>query len=599
MADKEKDAADAQDAAARLSRDMVRLTERAQRLVAHTVERQFTDDGFEIPDRNVVAGIFQRVAQKMLENPGLVVEAQGSLWREYMSIWTNAARRMAGEEVQPTSQLPAGDRRFADEEWADNGFYDLVKQYYLATARWLQDTVRSVDLDPKLRHQADFYTRQYVDMMSPTNFALTNPKVMKEAIETNGESLRRGLENLLADLERGKGNLSIKQTKTEVFEVGVNLATTPGKVIFQNDLMQLIQYEPATEEVAKRPLLIMPPWINKYYILDLRPTNSLVKHLVEQGHTVFIVSWVNPDASLAHKTFEDYMIEGPLAALEAIEQATGERHVNMVGYCIGGTLLSATLAYMATVGDDRCAAATLLTALTDFENAGDLLVFIDDEQLALLDQHMERKGYLEARHMAQVFNMMRDNDLIWQYVVRNYLMGKEPPAFDLLYWNSDATRMPAMMHSFYLRKLYQQNLLIQPGGIQLKGVDIDLRNVKTPAYWLSTREDHIAPWRCTYTATQLFKGPRRFVLAASGHIAGVVNPPPGRKYGHWTGTRLPRKPDQWLEAAEWQEGSWWPDWVRWLARHSGGTVKARKPGDGKLRPIEDAPGSYVKVKAVD
>jgi polyhydroxyalkanoate synthase len=383
------------------------------------------------------------------------------------------------------------------------------------------------------------------------------------------------------------------------FRVGENIAVTPGKVVYQNDLMQLIQYTPTTETVLKRPLLVMPPWINKYYILDLRPKNSFVRWAVEQGHTVFVCSWVNPDEALADKGFDDYMREGPYAALDAIEKATGEKAVNAIGYCLGGTLLSATLAHMAAKRDTRIKSATFFTTMTDFEEAGELGVFIDEEQLHALEEKMGRRGFLEGSEMATTFNMLRANDLIWSFVVSNYLMGQEPFPFDLLYWNGDSTRMPARMHSFYLRRMYQQNDLIKPGGIELLGVKLDLRKVKLPTYMLSTREDHIAPWKSTYRATQVFGGPTRFVLAASGHIAGVVNPPEAGKYSHWTNEELPPEPNDWFAGATELAGSWWPDWHRWVSGLDKAQVPARVPGEGGLPAIEDAPGSYVKVKASD
>jgi polyhydroxyalkanoate synthase len=585
---------------AAMQAEIAGLAERAGRLYGSAVQRASQDDGFQVPDPGVVAGLVQRVTQKLFEQPDKLAESQQELARIYLQLWLRMVRRLSGEEVEPLVEPERQDKRFADDAWQQNVFYDFLKQSYLVTARWLQQTVRGIEgLDAKTRLQADFYTRQFVDAFAPSNFLATNPRALREVVDSGGESLKRGLANLLGDLERGKGQLAISQTRFAAFTVGENIARSPGKVVYQNELMQLIQYSPSTASVARRPLLIVPPWINKFYILDLRPSNSFVRHAVDQGHTVFIVSWVNPDERLAGKGFDSYMREGPLAALAAIEQATGEREINLVGYCIGGTLSAATLAYMAATGDRRIASATLLTSLTDFREAGELQVFIDDEQLTLLDRHMDRKGYLESRHMAQVFNMMRDNDLIWSYVVNNYLLGREPPAFDLLYWNADATRMPAMMHSFYLRRMYQENRLIEPGGIELLGVPIDLRKVEVPAYFLSTREDHIAPWKCTYTATQLFAGPRKFVLAMSGHIAGVVNPPAGGKYGYWTNAQLPPSPDAWLENATQHAGSWWTDWYGWLNTYAGGEVPARQPGSGGLVAIEDAPGSYVKVMAED
>jgi polyhydroxyalkanoate synthase len=462
----------------------------------------------------------------------------------------------------------------------------------------MQSIVHHVEgMDDKTAQKVDFYTRQFVDAIAPSNFVLTNPEVLRTTIESGGENLLHGLKHVLEDLERGKGRLMIKMTDLDAFEVGRNIAVTPGKVIFQNDLLQLLQYEPTTEKVQRRPLLVMPPWINKYYILDLQPKNSFVRWAVAQGHTVFVVSWVNPGEDLAAKTFDDYMLEGPLACLDAMEKATGEPDANVVGYCLGGTLLAATLAYMAAKGDDRFASATFLASMVDFTEAGELGIFIDEEQLAVLEDRMRQHGYLEGSDMATTFNMLRANDLIWSFVVNNYLLGKEPFPFDLLYWNSDSTRMPAAMHSFYLRKMYQENKLMEPGGITLAGVPIDIRKIKTPCFVLSAREDHIAPWKATYMAPQLYQGPMKFVLAASGHIAGIVNPPEPVKYGHYENAKHPKKPEDWLAGAKFTAGSWWPTWEKWIARHGGGKVTARKPGDGKLTPVEDAPGSYVKTKA--
>ena len=453
-------------------------------------------------------------------------------------------------------------------------------------------------IDERTARKIDFYTRQFVDAIAPSNFLMTNPEALRATIESRGENLLNGLKNLLDDLERGKGRLAIKMTDMEVFRIGENIAVTPGKVVYQNNLMQLIQYEPTTEKVKRRPLLIMPPWINKFYILDLRPNNSFIRWAVSQGHTVFVISWVNPDELLAAKTFAHYMLEGPLDALDAIERATGEREANVIGYCLGGTLLASTLAYMAVKRDDRIKSATYFVTMVDFAEAGELSVFIDEEQLSALEERMNAKGYLEGSDMATTFNMLRANDLIWSFVVNNYLLGKSPFPFDLLYWNADSTRMPAAMHSFYLRNMYQENLLVKPGRITLDGVPIDLRKIKTPSFLLSTRDDHIAPWRSTYAATQLYRGPVKFVLSASGHIAGVVNPP-GGKYGHWENEKNPPTPEEWFATATAHADSWWPLWGHWVSQYSGGEVPARHPGDRKLMPIEEAPGSYVKVRAAD
>jgi len=585
---------------AEVSKTMAEVAEKSQRLVREFLEREAREgeDSYAVVDPLVVGHAFQELAQRMLEHPDKVMEAQLRLWEDYMDLWQRTTQRLLGQETPPKVEPPASDRRFKDEAWRENPVFDYIKQSYLLAAQYMQSCVHSVDhLDPKTARKVDFYTRQYVDALAPSNFVLTNPQVLRRTIETGGENLLEGLNNLLDDLERGKGRLRIKMTDLEAFELGVNVAVTPGKVIYQNELMQLLQYNPTTETVYRRPLLIVPPWINKYYILDLRPKNSFIKWAVDQGHTVFVISWVNPDARLAEKTFEDYMSEGPLAALDAIEQATGEREVNVIGYCIGGTLLATTLAYVAEQEDRRVKSATFFTALVDFSEPGELGVFIDEEQLDLIDKHMERKGYFEGQHMADAFNLLRANDLIWSFVVNNYLLGKEPFPFDLLYWNSDSTRMPRAMHSFYLRKMYQENRLVEPGGITVKGVPIDLRRIGQPAYILSTREDHIAPWKATYKATQIYSGSIRFVLGFSGHIAGVINPPSAGKYGYAVGSRLPENPDEWLAAAKHHQGSWWTDWGRWVARYGGKKVPARWPGDGKLEPIEDAPGSYVKVRA--
>jgi polyhydroxyalkanoate synthase len=581
---------------AEISRSMAGIAERSQRLVHDWLSRQ----GHEEPSRDPfnIASAFLEMTQKLMAHPGQLVQAQLGFWQDYMTLWQNTARRVLGGENTPVIEAP-GDKRFKDEAWKESEVFDFIKQSYLLSARFVNDVVTHVDgLDPKTAQKVDFYSRQFVDAMSPTNFLLTNPEVLRKTAETGGENLIKGLNNLLTDLEAGRGNLRIKMTDTDAFKLGENIGVSPGKVIYQNKLMQLIQYSPTTDKVFKRPLLICPPWINKFYILDLRPRNSLVRYAVAQGHTVFMISWVNPDETLADTDFASYMKSGYLAALDAIEEATGEREVNAIGYCLGGTLLAATLAYMAVKNDDRIKSATFFVTMTDFQEAGELGVFIDEEQLVAIEEKMSKRGYLEGSEMATTFNMLRANDLIWSFVVNNYLLGNEPFPFDLLYWNSDSTRMPAAMHSFYLRNMYQANLLCVPDGIELDGVKIDLRRVRTPSYFLSTREDHIAPWKSTYRGTQLLGGENRFVLAASGHIAGVVNPPEGGKYSHWVNLDLPPTPEAWLEGATEIAGSWWPDWQRWVTALDKGAkqVPARMPGGGKLTPIEDAPGSYVKVK---
>ena len=584
-----------------VSRTMADVAERGQRIVTDFLRRQ-AEDGTTPPgpDPLNLGSAFLEMTARLMANPARLMQAQIGFWQDYLTLWQNTARRMMGDKAPAVIEEPKTDRRFKDDAWRENEVFDFIRQSYLLSARFFTNVAQTAEgLEPKTAQKVDFYTRQFVDAMSPSNFLLTNPEVLRRTADTGGENLLKGLSNLLADLERGKGQLRIRMTDETKFKVGENIAVTPGKVIFRNDLMELIQYQPTTEKVLKRPLLIIPPWINKFYILDLRPKNSFIRWAVEQGHTVFVVSWVNPDEKLAEKGFDDYMREGPYAAFDAMEQATGERAFNVIGYCLGGTLLSCTLAHMAANKDTRVKSATFFTTMADFAEAGELGVFIDEEQLHALEEKMSKRGFLEGSEMATTFNMLRANDLIWSFVVSNYLMGQEPFPFDLLYWNDDSTRMPARMHSFYLRRMYQQNDLVKPGAVQLDGVALDLRKIKVPTYLLSTREDHIAPWKSTYRATQIFAGPVRFVLAASGHIAGVVNPPESGKYSHWVNEELPPDPDAWFKGATELAGSWWPDWQRWIVAQDKAMVPARIPGAGALPALADAPGTYVTVQARD
>ncbi len=593
---------------------MAGIAERSQKLVADFLDRQASGPGQASPlgmaDMANVGTAFLQMSAKMLADPEKLVDAQLALWRDYTELWRSAALKMFDGAKAPAPEAPApkalapgadpADRRFKDDAWRDTQVFDFIKQSYLLTSRWMQSTVGGVEgLDAKTKRKVDFFTKQFVDALAPTNFALTNPEVLRATVESKGENLVKGLEHLLSDLEKGKGRLRVSMTDESAFTVGVNVAATPGKVVFQNRMFQLIQYSPTTTEVKTVPIVIMPPWINKFYILDLRESNSLVKWLTDQGYTTFVVSWINPDGSMAETTFADYMLEGAIAAKNAVLAATAAKKLHIVGYCLGGTLLSATLAYLKAKGDDSVATATYLVTMIDFANAGDLGVFIDEEQITGLEKRMdEAGGYLDAADMATTFNLLRSNDLIWSFVVNNYLLGKEPIPFDLLYWNSDSTRMPKAMHSFYLRNMYLENNLAKPGGITLDGVAIDLRTITVPSYMVSAREDHIAPWASTYAGATIFSGPMRFILAGSGHIAGVVNPPAAKKYGYWTNDKRAKTAEDWLKGAKEHPGSWWPDWDEWLAPHSGNKVPAREPGSGKLKIIEDAPGSYVRVRAV-
>jgi polyhydroxyalkanoate synthase len=539
-----------------------------------------------------------RVVEYWMSDPRRALELQTTLGRAYLDLWAGAVKRMAGEQTEPVAAPDPRDKRFSDPEWSQNQFFDFLKQAYLLTAKWSERLVKdAAGVDEHTRKKAEFYVKQIANAISPSNFVFTNPELLRETLLSNGENLVRGMHMLSEDIKAGQGNLKIRQSDPSTFEVGRNLALTPGKVVFQNELMQLIQYEATTKQVLKIPLLIVPPWINKFYILDLTPDKSFIKWCVDQGVTVFVVSWVNPDARLSQRSFEEYMREGVIAALDAIEAVTGEKQVNAVGYCVGGTLLAVTLAYLAAKKRNRIKSATLFAAQVDFTYAGDLMVFVDEERIKQLESHMQEQGYLEASRMANTFNMLRSNDLIWPYVVNNYMRGKKPLPFDILYWNSDATRMPAANHSFYLRNCYLDNKLSK-GEMKIDGVSLDLQKVKAPIYNLATREDHIAPAKSVMWGSQYFGGPVKYVLAGSGHIAGVINPPAKPKYQYWTGAKpAGSNVENWLKTAEEHPGSWWPDWLEWLREQGAQMVSARKLGGGKFKPTEAAPGSYVKVKS--
>jgi polyhydroxyalkanoate synthase len=525
-------------------------------------------------------------------------DLQTRMAKGYLDLWGSAMRRLAGEDTPPAISPSPRDKRFADPEWKSNQFFDFIMQLYLLTTQWAQDLVRNAEgVDPHTRKKAEFYINQIINALAPSNFVLTNPEVLRETLAQNGDNLARGMSMLAEDIESGNGLLRIRQSDPANLEVGVNMAITPGKVIYQNELMQLIQYQATTENVLRTPLLIVPPWINKFYILDLRPEKSFIKWCVDQGITVFVISWVNPDKSLGAKTWEDYMKEGPIAAMDVIEKATGEMKVHTMGYCVGGTLLATTLAWLAEKRRQRVTSATFLAAQVDFTHAGDLLVFVDEGQISALERDMQESGVLEGAKMAMAFNMLRSNDLIWSYVVNNYLKGKQPSAFDLLHWNSDATRMPAANHSYYLRNCYLENRL-STGSLVLDNTLLDLSKVKVPVYNLATREDHIAPADSVLYGSQFFGGPVKFVLSGSGHIAGVVNPPSAGKYQYWLNDKIRDVSlSDWIKGAQEHKGSWWPNWREWLGAIDPEEVPARGVGSEALPPIEDAPGSYVRVRA--
>jgi polyhydroxyalkanoate synthase len=532
-------------------------------------------------------------------NPEKAMQDGMEYWQKSMQLSQQAFSSLfageSGEQPEAFITEQQGDRRFKHEDWVNKPHFHLIKQSYLMISEWMRNMVSDVEgLDAHTAAKVKFFTERYLDAMSPTNFAATNPAVIEKIAETKGASLVNGLKNMLEDLEEGQGQLKIRMSDTTAFELGENIAITPGKVVFQNRMFQLIQYSPSTDRVLKRPLLIIPPWINKFYIMDLQPKNSMLKWMVDQGHTVFVVSWINPDESYRNVRFEDYVTEGVVTAVDAVEQATGESDINVIGYCIGGTLLAIALAYMKAEGDERINSATFFTTMLDFEESGDLGVFIDEEQITELEKIMEEDGCLEGARMSGAFNLLRANDLIWSFYVNNYLLGNDPRPFDLLYWNSDSTRMSPTMHSWYLRNLYLENRLVEPNGISINGVPIDLATVDIPTCFVSTVDDHIAPWLSTYSGAKQLSGDVRFILGDSGHIAGVINHPDANKYGYRCTDGLPDDPQAWAQQAETREGSWWPEWNNWIRPLSDETVAARIVGQGGLDAIEDAPGTYVK-----
>ena len=588
----------APDQTAEVQQSLTRIAERSAAVMARLLENPPQGDlARDVTDLGIDKA-FADLGTKLLADPARLAEAQLRALEDFARLWTATLQRVQGGTSTPVKEPARGDNRFRSESWQENVVFDFIKQSYLIAAEHIQRTVAETrGLDEPTARKVRFFTRQAVDALSPTNFALTNPDVLKATAESGGRNLLSGLEHLLEDLDRGRGRLAIRMTDASAFRMGENVASTPGKVVWQNDLMQLLQFEPSTPRVDRTPLLICPPWINKYYILDLRPSNSFIRWAVEQGMTVFVISWVNPDERLAHKTFDDYLFEGPLAAMDAVRDATGEPAVNLIGYCLGGTLTACLMAWLQARGQaDRVRSVTYFTTMIDFREPGDLGAFVDEATVERLEKRMAARGFLEGEEMAGTFNLLRDNDLIWSFVVNNYLLGKDPFPFDLLYWNSDATRMPAKMHTFYLRNMYLANRLAQPGALVVGGERLDLSSVTTPTYFISTQEDHIAPWKSTYAGAHLFGGPVRFVLGGSGHIAGIVNPPAARKYAYWTGTDLAQDPQRWLESATRHDGSWWTDWSAWVSSFAQGKVAARRPGDRALRVIEDAPGTFARLR---
>lgn len=573
------------------------LVQRAQTLFARAQARataKATGGEFSIVDVKSVTSAFLRVWAELAQRPADLWAFQANAVLKVSQAWMTA-----WTEPPPETDPAARDRRFRDPGWTADPLSRALRDSHLALEAATQDMLATLPKGTKEQLRVEFYTRQILSALSPSNILTLNPAARARLLETGGASLLDGLENLLDDLDRGKGRLDIATNDQTAFVVGRDLATTPGKVVFQNDMMQLIQYTPLTETQHARPLLFVPPWINKFYILDMREKNSLVRYALSRGHTVFVISWINPGPEHADRGFDAYMTNGPLAALDVIETATGARTVNILGFCIGGILVTATLAYLAARGEaDRVGTATTLATMVDFTDVGEIGVFIDNDRVRALRQHMKDTGYLENYHLQDMFAMIRENDLVWSFHVMNYLMGRKPPAFDLLFWNSDSTRLPAAMLTWYLEKVYIENGLRQPGYLSLNGTPIALGRIETPFFVLATKEDHIAPWRSVYPTTGLLSGEVRFVLGGSGHIAGAINPPQEPpKYGYWTRDDAPETPEAWLAGARYTEGSWWPMWGDWLDAHCPeARVPARVPGEGALPALEDAPGSYVRMR---
>ena len=578
--------------------NLTRLTEDSAKMMSDLMARMpATSNPLSGAGDQDSAKVLGEVWQRWMAEPAKLAAAQTELAQGYMTLWTGSLQRMMGMGAVPVVEPAQGDNRFKDPEWSENPYYDFWKQAYLLTSRWSENLVSETDgIDAKTRARADFYLKQMIAAASPSNFPFTNPEVMRETMKSNGDNLVKGLAQFQHDLGRSDDLLKISQTDTSNFKVGVNMAIQPGKVVFRNAVIELLQYAPSTPQVYTVPILIVPPWINKFYILDLAPQKSFIKHAVDAGFTVFVVSWVNPDESHSAKTFEDYIGEGILAAADAVTKQTGVKKPNVLGYCVGGTLLGTTLAWLAAKDIDIFKSATFLTAQLDFTKAGELLNFIDDEQLKSLEEMMAESGFLDGSRMATVFNMLRPQDLIWPYVVNNYMLGKKPMPFDLLFWNQDSTRMPAANHLFYLREFYLENKLAK-GEMTIAGERLDLSKITLPVYELATREDHIAPAASVFLGAKMLGGKVRFVLAGSGHIAGVVNPPGKVKYQHWTGGPVEGELDDWIAAAKETPGSWWPDWHKWLGKLSGKKIAARNPAKGPLKPLGDAPGTYVLVKS--
>jgi len=584
------------DSLAALSNNLTSAMTRANQVFSTAFIDQAKDHNAWQPDPLGMQSALNDVWSRLAQQPETLREAHANLWQRYGEIWQkHAAYMLTGQQPE---EGPVRDKRFKDPEWRSNPAFSMLRESYLATSAFITDLVeRTEGVDEATKRKAVFFIKQAVDAASPSNFLMTNPAALRALFNSKGESLLKGVENLAHDLKRGEGMLAISQTDLDAFKVGENVATTPGKVVYRNRIFELLQYDATTEKVHEVPLLIFPPWINKFYILDLQPKNSMIKWLTDQGHTVFLVSWVNPDEDMAEVGFEDYLREGIYDAVDAVTKAANVDRMNTVGYCVGGTLLAAGLAHMAKKGDTRIQSATFFASQADFKFAGDLLIFSDEAGIKFLEDKMDQAGgVLDAQTMADTFNSLRSNDLVWNYVVDNYYIGKQPPPFDLLYWNADQTRMPKALHLFYLRKFYRDNALTE-GKLSLLGENLSLKDVTIPIFMQSSKEDHIAPAASVYRSARAFGGPVEYIIAGSGHIAGVINHPAANKYQYWTNPNLKGALEDWQAFSVEHPGSWWPHWDAWLREKSGPDVDARTPGDGALEVLGDAPGTYVKVRS--
>jgi polyhydroxyalkanoate synthase len=533
--------------------------------------------------------------QAMLSDPEHLLRSQQQLANAWIDLLQTSTKRAAGEVVPDVAVPEKGDKRFAHPSWDQNPALSAMKQAYLIATNTVLSTIQETPgADPKTVRRARFFAKQFADAMSPTNFAFFNPLVIEETLRTGGLNLAKGMKNLIEDIQENDGRVALVDKKA--FEVGKNVGVSNGRVVYRSDLVELIQYNPTTAKVYEKPVLIVPPWINKFYILDLQPENSFIKGLVDQGYTTFVISWRNPDGSMRDTTMEDYLKAGPLECSRVAAEICGTEDINVVAYCIGGTLMAMTLAYLAKKHDKRINAATFLASLIDFDEVGEIDAFLGEDALAYIEKKMGERGYLDASQMGDSFNMLRSNDLIWSVAVNRYLLGKDAPAFDLLYWNSDSTRMPEAMHGYYLRNMYIHNNLVKPDVLEVDGEKIDLGKIENDAYFVATMEDHIAPWKSVYRGMQCFGGNVRYRIGHSGHIAGIVNPPAKNKGSWWENDENPESPDAWLESAKKHDGSWWTDWYAWLAARSGKKVPKREPGSEAYPPKEDAPGTYVMAK---